>query len=150
MNIYLLYNTASMLKSQINQEYITKISEEIFGKKLSSFTLKECTNLSTGKSELDYYCIIDTKISIDPLGKKRNFSDKLHQIMGDINGRSLNGMVKLKTDFNINQDVKINEKASESSALKTEQEFDYEQRAEIYNPVIPAYTFDRDIFPEKF
>lgn len=149
MKIYLLYNTSSVSKNQINQEYITTLAEEIFEKNLSSFILKECTNISIGKSELDYYCVIDTKLSNDPLGKKRTFSDKLHQMMSSINNHSLNGTVKIQTDFNINQDVKNNEKVSESSTTKTEQEFDYEQRAEMYNPVIPVYTFDRVILPKK-
>ena len=149
MKIYFLYNASAILKDQINQKYISDIAETIFEQNVTSLILKECTNLSLGKSKLDYYCIIDAKLECDPLQKKRIFSEKLCQIMNNINDRTLNGVVKIQTGFNIDSDVKHPEKPSELSAKTTDQEFDYEQRAEMYEPVVPSYTFDRVILPKK-
>lgn len=146
----------------IDQNRIIEMAKNVFLTDVDDFKIYHCSRLVLGKIMLDYNCVVDGKVEVNPIEKKKKFTDDLQAYMKGILGREAAGVIRLQTGFQMQSVSSSNTKKPEETAEKPEgnasevsgnnesaEEFDYEKRAAMYQPVEPSYTFDRVILPQK-
>ncbi|MGN0606603.1 MAG: ATP-binding protein [Oscillospiraceae bacterium] len=150
MKLYLYFNTELLDSKHIDRSTISFLAQKHFHKDVSFFDIQACNNLMLKSSPLAYYCVIDDKFDGDVLSMKRNFTEEIRLMFKSKVGTELNGVVKIQTGFQPEKDIINTKKLDNSCSINTndtDQEFDYEKRAEMYKPTNPSYTFDRVILP---
>ena len=146
MKVYFYYEKNLIDLDDIVKQDITSIGVSSFRLRKDALTLYtyQCDNIVVNDKKYDYYAIIDEYEINDIANKKKQFSDKLNEVISKFAGRTTIGSVKAQAGFK--PEMFSSNKTSDSNA--EQEEFDYNKRSKLYVPKEPQYTFDRVILPK--
>lgn len=149
-----LYHSRNKISKVNNPDNVKRQLSGLLADQLNQLEIKvddisiDCVSIS---NEIDVFLILTFPISISPeiLAKKMDeIKASIAQIIQRDQGRQLSLKIKSKIDPQYNGIVSSAKKEKNEASESTDgeiSELDYEQRAKMYVPVEPAYSFDRVI-----